>query len=96
MFNADPHPGNVLIQVKDGLATPVLLDFGMVKVLEPTKRCAFAKLISSISVLDFGGLLTAFDEMELQLKRDDPFEDMQKKKKKKSSYTQVRNMQPMT
>eukprot|EP00039_Didymoeca_costata_P009150 m.121005 g.121005 ORF g.121005 m.121005 type:complete len:1560 (+) comp14378_c1_seq1:183-4862(+) len=76
-FNADPHPGNILVQVKDGQATPVLLDFGMVKVLDETKRLAFARLIFSTASMDFGGLLKSFDEMGLKMKRDDPMKDMQ-------------------
>ena len=75
-FNADPHPGNILVQVSDGKATPVLLDFGMVKVLEDDRRLAFARLVFSTATMDFGGLLRSFDEMGLKLKRDDPMEDM--------------------
>ena len=44
-FNADPHPGNILVQVHDGKATPVLLDFGMVKVLEPAMRLACPRTV---------------------------------------------------
>ena len=62
-FNADPHPGNILVQVKGGVATPVLLDFGMVKVLDDAKRHAFARLVFSAATIDFGGLLRSFDEM---------------------------------
>ena len=77
-FNADPHPGNILVQVdtRSGEATPVLLDFGMVKVLDDDKRHAFARLVFSAATMDFGGLLRSFDEMGLVLKRDDPMEDM--------------------
>jgi serine/threonine protein kinase len=71
-FNADPHPGNILVQIKNGHAIPVLLDFGMTKVLDNTTRLAFAQLIYSTATMDFGGLLRSFDGMGLKLKRDDP------------------------
>lgn len=76
-FNADPHPGNILVQVRNGHAIPVLLDFGMTKVLDDKTRLAFAQLIYSTATMDFGGLLRSFDGMGLKLKRDDPMEDMQ-------------------
>ena len=76
-FNADPHPGNILVQVRDGRAVPVLLDFGMTKVLDDKTRLSFAQLIYSTATMDFGGLLRSFDGMGLKLKRDDPMEDMQ-------------------
>ena len=44
LFNADPHAGNLLCQVKDGRALPVLLDFGMTVRLEVEQRLGFAKL----------------------------------------------------
>ena len=31
VFNADPHPGNILINVSNGIVQPVLLDFGLTK-----------------------------------------------------------------
>ena len=37
LFNADPHPGNLMVQVREGRALPVLLDFGM------TVRCSEAQ-----------------------------------------------------
>eukprot|EP00038_Savillea_parva_P001494 m.104335 g.104335 ORF g.104335 m.104335 type:complete len:1732 (-) comp10523_c0_seq1:284-5479(-) len=76
LFNCDPHPGNILVSVSDGAATPVLLDFGMTKRLEPERRQAFASLVYSAASLDFGGLLQAFDLIGIKLKRDDPMEDM--------------------
>eukprot|EP00049_Salpingoeca_infusionum_P025915 m.22581 g.22581 ORF g.22581 m.22581 type:complete len:1649 (+) comp8401_c0_seq2:477-5423(+) len=75
-FNCDPHPGNILIQVKDGKAIPVLLDYGMCRELPRNKRRAFARMVFSASHMDFGSLLTSFEEMGLVLRRDDPFEDM--------------------
>ena len=36
VFNADPHPGNILVRNEDGIgAVPVLLDFGLCKRLSP-------------------------------------------------------------
>lgn len=75
--NSDPHPGNLLIQVRDdGSVVPVLLDYGMCRELPDDKRIAFAKMICSASSMDFGSLLNSFDDMGLKLKRMDPAEDM--------------------
>eukprot|EP00730_Choanoeca_flexa_P002996 TRINITY_DN11255_c0_g1_i2.p1 TRINITY_DN11255_c0_g1~~TRINITY_DN11255_c0_g1_i2.p1 ORF type:complete len:1009 (+),score=297.20 TRINITY_DN11255_c0_g1_i2:259-3027(+) len=76
-FNCDPHPGNLLVQVSpDGSVRPVLLDYGMCRELQSDKRIAFAKMIYSATSMDFGSLLTSFEEMGLKLKRHDPAEDM--------------------
>ena len=47
-FNADPHPGNILVQVRDGHAVPVLLDFGMTKVLDDKTRLSFAQVSGAL------------------------------------------------
>jgi aarF domain-containing kinase len=75
-FNCDPHPGNILVQVENGIARPVLLDYGMCRELQDDKRLAFAQMIYSASIMDFGSLLGSFDKMGLKLKRLDPTEDM--------------------
>lgn len=75
-FNCDPHPGNILVQVENGHARPVLLDYGMCRELTDEKRLAFAQMIYSASVMDFGSLLGSFEKMGLKLKRMDPAEDM--------------------
>ena len=57
VFNADPHAGNLLCRVEDGLGPlPVLLDFGLCKRLaHPTKLC-FCKLVHALNEQD-GDLL---------------------------------------
>ena len=42
-FNADPHPGNMLVERTTG--APVLLDFGLTKVLPDRQRLGIARLI---------------------------------------------------
>jgi len=92
VFQADPHPGNILVCRRDGLepgavialppcadaarAIPVLLDFGLTKRLPRSKRLAFSRLICAGQSLDVAGLLLSFDEMALIMKREDPFEDL--------------------
>eukprot|EP00127_Corallochytrium_limacisporum_P001242 Clim_evm12s47 gene=Clim_evmTU12s47 len=77
VFNADPHPGNILVHVENGHATPVLLDFGLCKELSSDKRLAFARMIQSASDMDYGGLMASFEEMGLRLNREDPTYDME-------------------
>jgi predicted unusual protein kinase regulating ubiquinone biosynthesis (AarF/ABC1/UbiB family) len=59
LFNADPHPGNlmVLVNPETGVATPVLLDFGLCKEVRPTVRVALARLVHAADTMDYGGLL---------------------------------------
>jgi len=78
VFNADPHPGNILVSTARGgdASVPVLLDFGLTKRLSPPIKVAFARLMHASNENDLDGLLTSFDEMGLKMNRDDPFEDM--------------------
>ena len=78
-FNCDPHPGNLLVlcDAKKGVATPVLLDFGMTKELTEEKRLAFCNMVVSVAAMDSGGLLKSFEAMGLKLNREDPMGDMQ-------------------
>jgi ubiquinone biosynthesis protein len=48
-FQADPHPGNLLVESDGGL---VILDFGCTKVLEPEARRAYAELLQAFFVQD--------------------------------------------
>jgi predicted unusual protein kinase regulating ubiquinone biosynthesis (AarF/ABC1/UbiB family) len=61
LFNADPHPGNILVHVSGGVATPVLLDFGLCKDVRPTVRIALARMVHAADIMDFGGLLVRCD-----------------------------------
>eukprot|EP00917_Polyrhabdina_sp_WS-2016_P011277 GHVP01024931.1.p1 GENE.GHVP01024931.1~~GHVP01024931.1.p1 ORF type:complete len:620 (-),score=104.12 GHVP01024931.1:2066-3925(-) len=71
MFNGDPHPGNILVQIKpDGTARPVLLDWGLVKVFSNSSRIAFSKAILSVASMDVMGLISAFEEMGFRFRDD--------------------------
>jgi ubiquinone biosynthesis protein len=48
-FQADPHPGNLLVEPDGGL---VILDFGCTKILEPEARRAYAQLLQAFFVQD--------------------------------------------
>eukprot|EP00521_Asterionellopsis_glacialis_P006022 CAMPEP_0195281418 /NCGR_PEP_ID=MMETSP0707-20130614/737_1 /TAXON_ID=33640 /ORGANISM="Asterionellopsis glacialis, Strain CCMP134" /LENGTH=978 /DNA_ID=CAMNT_0040340301 /DNA_START=58 /DNA_END=2994 /DNA_ORIENTATION=+ len=80
VFNADPHPGNILVSTKkttdDDVSVPVLLDFGLTKRLEPDMKLAFAKLMHASDETDVDALLQSFEEMGLKMNRYDPFQDM--------------------
>ena len=85
VFNADPHPGNILVSTAGGggdggeahdASVPVLLDFGLTKRFTRAQTVAFARLVHASEASDVDGLLQSFDEMGLQLNRYDPFEDM--------------------
>ena len=78
VFNADPHPGNILVSTAsdDDASVPVLLDFGLTKRFTRAQTVAFARLVHAAEENDVDGLLQSFDEMGLRLNRYDPFEDM--------------------
>ncbi len=48
-FQADPHPGNLLVEPDGGL---VILDFGCTKILDPEARRAYAQLLQAFFVQD--------------------------------------------
>jgi predicted unusual protein kinase regulating ubiquinone biosynthesis (AarF/ABC1/UbiB family) len=68
-FNADPHPGNVLV-LPDGPRV-ALLDFGLVKQLDPAFRIASARLCKAIISFDAEGTRRAYHEMGVRTKVDD-------------------------
>jgi len=68
-FNADPHPGNVLV-LPDGPRI-ALLDFGLVKQLEPGFRIASARLCKAIISFDAEGTRRAYREMGVRTREDD-------------------------
>ena len=55
-FQADPHPGNVLVTDDDVV---VLLDFGCTQVLEPVARRAYLSLVQAAIVRDEEGMTAA-------------------------------------
>lgn len=74
VFSGDPHPGNVLIQAQTH--RPVLLDFGLTKVLTMRERVAFAMMSAAASTGSFDVLLDSFDVMGLKMSRENPEEDL--------------------
>ncbi|CAM9259329.1 unnamed protein product, partial [Phaeothamnion confervicola] len=81
LFNADPHPGNILLQDfvdRSGVrrVRPVLLDWGLAKVLPEHLRLAFCRFVYAASTMDFVSMLRSFEEMGVKLNRFDPAEDM--------------------
>jgi aarF domain-containing kinase len=52
LFNADPHPGNILVVQEENSTTPPkigLIDYGQCKRLTPTERVQIARLILSVA-----------------------------------------------
>eukprot|EP00918_Siedleckia_nematoides_P031221 GHVU01067546.1.p1 GENE.GHVU01067546.1~~GHVU01067546.1.p1 ORF type:complete len:482 (+),score=93.12 GHVU01067546.1:782-2227(+) len=72
MFNGDPHPGNILVQVDKttGSTRPVLLDWGLVKTFEPPEKTAFSKMVYCVGSMDVMGLMQAFEELGFRFRSD--------------------------
>lgn len=61
-FNADPHAGNLMVSIQDGICRPVLLDFGMTVQVTTARRKGYCRLVfqaSSLDVLGAGHALKA-------------------------------------
>jgi predicted unusual protein kinase regulating ubiquinone biosynthesis (AarF/ABC1/UbiB family) len=70
-FNADPHPGNLLvIPGKGGGASIALLDFGLVKELDPEFRVGSARLCKAILSFDPVATRQAYHELGVRTKTD--------------------------
>jgi aarF domain-containing kinase len=69
LFQADPHPGNILILPGGRIA---LLDFGLVKVLPDAMRLAFARLVMAAASREPARVVGAFRELGVRTKSDDP------------------------
>ena len=48
LVHMDPHPGNVLIDVRADAAVPVLLDWGMHQHLEDAQRLGIARIVDAV------------------------------------------------
>jgi aarF domain-containing kinase len=59
-FQADPHPGNILVQPGPKL---VLLDFGLAKDFPVSFREGFVRLTFSILINDRAGIIKAFEDL---------------------------------
>ncbi|MGI8553356.1 MAG: ABC1 kinase family protein [Dehalococcoidia bacterium] len=69
LFNADPHPGNLLVVLEGPRIA--LLDFGLVKELDPTFRIASARLCKAILSFDAEGTRRAYQEMGVRTTTND-------------------------
>ena len=49
LVHMDPHPGNVLIDVRADAAVPVLLDWGMHQRLEDSQRLGIARVVDAVA-----------------------------------------------
>jgi predicted unusual protein kinase regulating ubiquinone biosynthesis (AarF/ABC1/UbiB family) len=68
-FNADPHPGNLLV-LPDGPRI-ALLDFGLVKKIDEHFRIASARLCRAIITFDAEATRRAYHEMGVYTREDD-------------------------
>ncbi|KAI8547718.1 hypothetical protein RHMOL_Rhmol07G0217500 [Rhododendron molle] len=75
-FNGDPHPGNFLVS-KQAPHRPILLDFGLTKLLSSPMKQALAKMFLASAEGDHVALLSAFEEMGLRLRLDLPEQAME-------------------
>ena len=69
LFQADPHPGNILV-LPDGKAA--LLDFGLTKDLPDAMRLGFARLVIASASRDPKGIVAAFRELGVKTASDEP------------------------
>ena len=70
-FNADPHPGNLLVIPKGhGAADVALLDFGLVKELEEKFRVGSARLCKAILTFDPVATREAYHQLGVRTKTD--------------------------
>lgn len=84
LFNADPHPGNLLVvrpqDVQSGQVAhvpkrerplPVVLDFGLSGSIPAKVRLAFSRMVYAGCNVDISGLLSAGDELGISLLKED-------------------------
>jgi predicted unusual protein kinase regulating ubiquinone biosynthesis (AarF/ABC1/UbiB family) len=69
LFQADPHPGNILV-LPDGRVA--LLDFGLTKELDDTMRLGFSKLVVASASRDVSAILEAFRALGVQTRNEEP------------------------
>jgi aarF domain-containing kinase len=73
LFQADPHPGNLLVLEGGRVA---LLDFGLTKELPEAVRVGFCKLVVAVATRDLPGVGAAMAEIGVKTKNDDPSDVM--------------------
>lgn len=69
LFQADPHPGNILV-LPEGKAA--LLDFGLTKELPDSARLGFARLVIATSNRDPKAIVAAFRELGVRTQSEAP------------------------
>ncbi len=69
LFQADPHPGNILIQPDGRIA---LLDFGLTKELPGPMRLGFARLVLAAASREPTAIMAAFRELGVRTRDDNP------------------------
>ncbi len=69
LFQADPHPGNILVRNDGKLA---LIDFGLTKEFPDQVRHAVARLVVASAAKDPMRVLAAFQELGIETKHDEP------------------------
>jgi aarF domain-containing kinase len=69
LFQADPHPGNILVLPGGEIA---LLDFGLTKELPETVRLGFARLVIAVASRDMPAILGCFRELGVKTRTDEP------------------------
>ena len=69
LFQADPHPGNILVLPGGRVA---LLDFGLTKELPDAARRGFARLVLGTANRDPGEILAAFRELGVRVRNEEP------------------------
>ncbi|MEJ5222634.1 MAG: AarF/ABC1/UbiB kinase family protein, partial [Tepidiforma sp.] len=69
LFQADPHPGNILVLPGGRVA---LLDFGLTKELPDAARRGFARLVLGTANRDGETIIAAFRELGVRVRNEDP------------------------
>jgi ubiquinone biosynthesis protein len=66
VFQADPHPGNLLVRLEDGALDLTVLDFGCAKQLDPSERRALLALLGAVLMRDVASLAAALETFGFQ------------------------------
>ncbi|MEE9277307.1 MAG: AarF/ABC1/UbiB kinase family protein [Dehalococcoidia bacterium] len=69
LFQADPHPGNILVRPDGKIA---LLDFGLTKELPQRTRLGFARLVLAAHRRDADAVLAAFRDLGIKTRHEEP------------------------
>lgn len=64
LFHGDPHPGNLLVTRRGEIA---FLDYGIVGVLRPERRRAFADLLLAMTRTDVAGVIAALERLDVHI-----------------------------